>query len=40
MLNGGLKTTEPQKNVIHLDELDTGFAEAVAKAGGDLSQKN
>jgi heterodisulfide reductase subunit C len=35
MPDGGLKTTEPKKNVICLDELDTQFAEAVAKAGGE-----
>ena len=27
--------TEPQKTIVRLDELDMGFAEAVAKAGGE-----
>jgi len=27
--------TEPQRKVIRLDELDAGFSEAVAKAGGE-----
>jgi len=35
MVNWGLIMAETQKNVIRLDELDLGFAEAVAKAGGE-----
>jgi heterodisulfide reductase subunit C len=27
--------TEPQRKVVRLDELDAGFSEAVAKAGGE-----
>jgi len=33
--NGGKPVAEPQKKVVRLDELDMGFSEAVAKAGGE-----
>ena len=33
--NGGLKMAEPKKTIIRLDELETQFAEAVKKAGGE-----
>jgi len=32
---GGSIVASPQRNVVRLDELDMGFAEAVAKAGGE-----